>query len=75
MWFQGHDRIVRMFDYEYLPKDKILYVVMERGDTDFATVLKKMVKISEIQRKFYWSEMLEAVQVRVETWLTKSSFR
>ena len=52
-----------MYDYEYLEEEKILYVVMERGDTDLATVLKKMLKISAIQRKFYWSEMLEAVQV------------
>ena len=60
---QGHHRIIRLFQYEHA--GDTLYVVMERGDTDLATLLKKMANISDLQRKFYWAEMLEAVQVRL----------
>ena len=39
---------------------------MERGDQDLATLLKSGIKHKTIDRelvKFYWSEMLHAVQV------------
>ncbi len=44
----------------------MLYVVMERGDTDLASLFRQYSKsggISPIMRPFYWSEMLHAVQV------------
>ena len=65
---QGHHRIVTMYDYEIVKDRQILFVVMERGDTDLASVLKRISAnsgqpINDVQRMFYWSEMLEAVQV------------
>lgn len=37
---------------------------MERGDTDLSKVLKDISSsCSDVQRRFYWSEMLQAVQV------------
>lgn len=61
---QGHSRIVRMWDYEFRQEEDLLLVVMERGDVDLATLLSRMsaAGIREVQRKFYWAEMLEAVQ-------------
>lgn len=50
-----------MFDYEF--RSNLLLVVMERGDTDLASLFKNMKLINPHQRKFYWSEMLETVQV------------
>ena len=38
---QGEDRIVRLFDHETVEEDNVLYVVMEKGDTDLASLLKK----------------------------------
>ena len=37
---QGEDRIVRLYDFEKNDAEDILYVVMEKGDTDLATLLK-----------------------------------
>ena len=39
---------------------------MEKGDTDLAALFKdrnKQGRITEVMRKFYWHEMLQAVQV------------
>jgi serine/threonine-protein kinase TTK/MPS1 len=78
---QGHHRIVRMFEYEYMPDSELLYVVMERGDTDLAALLHKMVstdsgrKITDVQRKFYWAEMLEAVQAIHECGIIHSDLK
>ena len=63
---QGHSRIVRLYDYEHREDEDKLYIVMEKGETDLATLLKRMSAehpITDVQRKFYWHEMLEAVQV------------
>ncbi len=69
---QGHHRIIRMFDYEVVRHSQTLFVVMERGDTDLAAVLKRISagsgsgqSLNDVQRMFYWSEMLQAVQVRL----------
>ena len=40
---QGEDRIVRLFDHETVEEDNVLYVIMEKGDTDLASLLKKYV--------------------------------
>ena len=40
MKLQGEDRIVRLYDYEKDDVQDILYVVMEKGDTDLASLLK-----------------------------------
>uniref|UniRef100_A0A915KSV7 Protein kinase domain-containing protein n=1 Tax=Romanomermis culicivorax TaxID=13658 RepID=A0A915KSV7_ROMCU len=43
----------------------MLYVVMEKGDTDLATFFKKrgQNRLDYLTLAFYWSEMLKAVQV------------
>ena len=38
---QGEDRIVRLFDHETVEEDNVLFVIMEKGDTDLASLLKK----------------------------------
>jgi len=63
---QGEDRIVRLHDYEKVEAEEILYVIMEKGDTDLATLLKKYSNNREITAamiKHYWTEMLHAVSV------------
>ena len=62
---QGHERIIKLFDYEYRHSECTLYVVMERGDMDLHTLLKRITcqnPITDVKRKYFWGEMLEAVQ-------------
>ena len=63
---QGQDRIIKLFDYETVDNDmdELLYVVMEKGDTDLASLLKKYATNKELTPamiKHYWAEMLHAV--------------
>jgi len=63
---QGEDRIVKLFDHEQIDAEEILFVVMEKGDTDLSLLLKKYNANKEITSsmvKHYWTEMLHAVQV------------
>ncbi|GAB6018925.1 hypothetical protein CHUAL_000575 [Chamberlinius hualienensis] len=63
---QHSDRIIKLFEYEYNPVKKLLLVTLERGDTDFASFLKSRStqnRITSEMIKFYWSEMLRAVEV------------
>jgi len=63
---QGEMRIVRMFDFEQDDLQGILYVVMEKGDTDLASLLKDYASRREITGtviKHYWTEMLHACHV------------
>ncbi|XP_064458091.1 dual specificity protein kinase Ttk-like [Ornithodoros turicata] len=58
-------RVVRLYDYEYCKKKKMLSLVMEKGDTDLSGVLRSIMRansLSPITVKFYWSEMLYAVK-------------
>ena len=45
---QGEDRIVMLHDYEKVESEEILYVIMEKGDTDLATLLRKYSNNREI---------------------------
>ncbi len=51
---------------EYLPNEKLLYVVMEMGACDLSVIFKKEIQkygcVKEPKRVFYWQKMLEAVQ-------------
>jgi len=63
---QGEDRIVKLHDHEkvYDEKENSLYVIMEKGDTDLASLLKKYANKRELTPamiKHYWTEMLHAV--------------
>ncbi|XP_064467386.1 dual specificity protein kinase Ttk-like isoform X2 [Ornithodoros turicata] len=57
-------RVVRLYDYEFCNKRKMLSLVMEKGDTDLSGVLRSIMhadSLSPINVKYYWSEMLYAV--------------
>eukprot|EP00092_Neocalanus_flemingeri_P001015 GFUD01001083.1.p1 GENE.GFUD01001083.1~~GFUD01001083.1.p1 ORF type:complete len:775 (-),score=244.53 GFUD01001083.1:238-2484(-) len=63
---QGEDRIVKLYDHEKVDVEDILYVILEKGDTDLANLLKKYSNNREITPamiKHYWTEMLHAVSV------------
>ncbi|CAH1800147.1 unnamed protein product [Owenia fusiformis] len=63
---KNSDKIIKMFDYQYQKEKNCLMVVMEHGDTDLASLFKSRTKKGEISvemRRFYWSEMLQAVAV------------
>lgn len=57
------DRVVRLYDCELNTEDKVLALVMEKGDQDLATVLMdRKDDLGPVTIKFYWSEMLLAVK-------------
>jgi len=63
---QNEERIVKLFDYETVESEDLLYVVMEKGDTDLQSLLKKYSSRRELTPamiKHYWTEMLHAVSV------------
>ncbi|XP_045473742.1 dual specificity protein kinase TTK [Harmonia axyridis] len=64
---QKFDRIIRLYDYEHLKKEKKLYVVMEMGTTDLSKILRNASSNSKEMSPpylilFYWMEMLRAVR-------------
>ncbi|XP_053552562.1 dual specificity protein kinase TTK, partial [Bombina bombina] len=56
---QHCDKIIRLFDYEIT--DKHIYMVMECGNIDLNSWLRKKKTINAWERKSYWKNMLEAV--------------
>ncbi|XP_075227532.1 dual specificity protein kinase monopolar spindle 1 [Lycorma delicatula] len=62
---QGCDSVIHMYDHEYIEDEKLLYVVMEKGDTDLSKLLRdiqRKKKISMSMIIYYWTEMLNAVK-------------
>ncbi|PAV91903.1 hypothetical protein WR25_21876 [Diploscapter pachys] len=56
--------VIRMKDYDMDESSNRLYVVMERGDTDFASFLTRNAdSINTRFIHFYWEQMLRAVKV------------
>lgn len=58
--------VVRLFDSEYKSDNKDLILVMEKGDTDFASVMESCYPnrnkmIDGLFIKFYWRGMVQAV--------------
>ncbi|XP_060092407.1 dual specificity protein kinase TTK [Heteronotia binoei] len=53
------DKIIRLHDYEI--NEKNIYMVMECGNIDLNSWLKKKKTINAWERKSYWKNMLEAV--------------
>lgn len=50
---------------EYNEEEEKLLLVMEKGDTDFANVIRNRTSLNAINPtliRFYWQEMLEAVK-------------
>ncbi|XP_069707425.1 dual specificity protein kinase TTK [Phaenicophaeus curvirostris] len=56
---QHSDKIIRLYSYEIT--EHHIYMVMECGNIDLNTWLKKKKKIDPLERKSYWKNMLEAV--------------
>nr|XP_056712260.1 dual specificity protein kinase TTK [Euleptes europaea] len=56
---QHSDKIIRLYDYEI--NEKSIYMVMECGNIDLSSWLKKKKTINPWERKSYWKNMLEAV--------------
>uniref|UniRef100_A0A1B6C184 Protein kinase domain-containing protein n=1 Tax=Clastoptera arizonana TaxID=38151 RepID=A0A1B6C184_9HEMI len=62
---QGCATVIKMFAHEYVKENKMLYVVMEKGDTDLSRLIRdinKTAKISMSMIIYYWTEMLTAVR-------------
>ncbi|KFV73306.1 Dual specificity protein kinase TTK, partial [Dryobates pubescens] len=56
---QHSDKIIRLYAYEIT--DQHIYMVMECGNIDLNSWLKKKKTIDPLERKSYWKNMLEAV--------------
>ncbi|XP_006898492.1 PREDICTED: dual specificity protein kinase TTK-like isoform X1 [Elephantulus edwardii] len=56
---QHSDKIIRLYDYEIT--DRYIYMVMECGNIDLNSWLKKKKSVNPWERKSYWKNMLEAV--------------
>ncbi len=57
-------KVMQIFS-EYNEEEEKLLLVMEKGDTDFATVIRTRTSLNAINPtliRFYWQEMLEAVK-------------
>ncbi|XP_021062326.1 dual specificity protein kinase TTK isoform X2 [Mus pahari] len=58
---QHSDKIIRLYDYEI--KERYIYMVMECGNIDLNSWIKKKKSINPWERKSYWKNMLEAVHI------------
>ncbi|XP_056137608.1 dual specificity protein kinase Ttk-like [Lampris incognitus] len=56
---QYSDQIIKLFDYEIT--NSYIYMLMECGNLDLNTWLRKRKAVNPLERKFYWKSMLEAV--------------
>ncbi|XP_068137637.1 dual specificity protein kinase TTK [Hyperolius riggenbachi] len=56
---QHSDKIIRLYDYEITAQH--IYMVMECGNLDLNTWLRKKKTVNPWERKSYWKNMLEAV--------------
>lgn len=59
---QGNISVVRLFDYCHIPKKSILYMVMEKGESDLHKILQGYrTHIPLYTLMSYWYQMLQAV--------------
>ncbi|XP_068793727.1 dual specificity protein kinase TTK isoform X1 [Struthio camelus] len=56
---QHSDKIIRLYGYEIT--EHHIYMIMECGNIDLNSWLKKKKNIDPLERKSYWKNMLEAV--------------
>ncbi|PIB02056.1 Serine/threonine-protein kinase mph1 [Cercospora beticola] len=61
------ERVVRLYDWELNDEKKELFVLMEKGDTDFNRILTLRLNGTEARfdsvfTRYHWKEMLECVQ-------------
>ncbi|XP_065814045.1 dual specificity protein kinase Ttk isoform X1 [Labrus bergylta] len=57
---QYSDQIIKLYDYEIT--NSYIYMLMECGNLDLNTWLRNRKVVNPLERKFYWKNMLEAVQ-------------
>ncbi|KAM9851684.1 dual specificity protein kinase Ttk [Aulostomus maculatus] len=57
---QYSDQIIKLYDYEIT--SSYIYMLMECGHLDLNTWLRNKKTVNPLERKFYWKNMLEAVQ-------------
>uniref|UniRef100_A0A8C2ZN77 Ttk protein kinase n=1 Tax=Cyclopterus lumpus TaxID=8103 RepID=A0A8C2ZN77_CYCLU len=57
---QYSDQIIKLYDYEIT--NSHIYMRMECGNLDLNTWLRNRKTVNPLERKFYWKNMLEAVQ-------------
>jgi serine/threonine-protein kinase TTK/MPS1 len=59
---QGNINVVTLYDYCHMPDKKILYMVMEKGESDLHKVLQKFTAHIPLYTLMnYWYQMLNAV--------------
>ncbi|XP_037533090.1 dual specificity protein kinase Ttk [Nematolebias whitei] len=56
---QYSDQIIKLYDYEIT--NSYIYMLMECGNLDLNTWLRKRKTVNPLERKYYWKNMLEAV--------------
>ncbi|KAM8869888.1 dual specificity protein kinase Ttk isoform 2-T4 [Spinachia spinachia] len=56
---QYSDQIIKLYDYEMT--NSYIYMLMECGNLDLNTWLRNRKTVNPLERKFYWKNMLEAV--------------
>ncbi|MGH0158051.1 UNVERIFIED_CONTAM: hypothetical protein FKN15_067376 [Acipenser sinensis] len=57
---QHSDQIIKLYDYEMT--NNYIYMLMECGNLDLNSWLRSKKAVNPLERKFYWKNMLEAVQ-------------
>ncbi|KAL2084601.1 hypothetical protein ACEWY4_020119 [Coilia grayii] len=57
---QFSEQIIKLYDYEIT--SSYIYMLMECGNLDLSTWLRKRKAVDPLERKLYWRNMLEAVQ-------------
>ncbi|XP_025072193.1 dual specificity protein kinase TTK [Alligator sinensis] len=70
---QHSDKIIRLYDYEVA--EQHIYMVMECGNIDLNSWLKKKKNIDPWERKSYWKNMLEAVHTIHEHGIVHSDLK
>ncbi|XP_052043687.1 dual specificity protein kinase TTK isoform X2 [Apodemus sylvaticus] len=70
---QHSDKIIRLYDYEIT--ERYIYMVMECGNIDLNSWLKKKKSINPWERKSYWKNMLEAVHTIHEHGIVHSDLK
>ncbi|XP_022171655.1 dual specificity protein kinase TTK-like [Myzus persicae] len=58
---QDCESVIRLFDSQYSINEKILYMVMEKGDTDLSKLIRCTKNMSVHMIMYYWTEMLTTV--------------
>ncbi|KAG5682411.1 hypothetical protein PVAND_011764 [Polypedilum vanderplanki] len=73
---QGNINVIALYDYCHLPDKKILYMVMEKGESDLHKILQKYTShIPLFTLMNYWHQMLQAVNFIHENGIIHSDLK